>query len=491
MSPQPKTYLCIDLKSFFASVECVDRNLDPLDTHLVVADASRTEKTICLAVTPALKAYGISARPRLFEVMQQVNNINQFRKQTAKTTFSGESATESELSSNPALKLSPLIAKPRMARYMEYSTKIHQIYLKYVAPEDILVYSIDEVFIHLTNYLPYYQMTATKLTETILKDVLQKTGITATAGIGTNLYLAKIAMDITAKKMTPNKNGVRIATLDEITYRTKLWTHKPLQDFWRVGSATAKKLEACGMYCMGDIAKASLSPHGRDKLKKLLGINAKMLIDHAWGYEPTTIQEAAKYTPKAKSISSGQVLKEATSFQTTRIIVREMLDSLSFDLLRQKLVTDQLVLTIGYDTKNTKNPDFQGTTVLDHYGRKIPKHAHGTVNFHSKTSSSKQLITKGLELYDTITNPLLSIRRITLCANRLVSENEASLSKNEQLSFFHTDNEHLEEKKERKLRETILLLQNRYGKNVVVKGTSLQEGATAMERNKQIGGHNA
>lgn len=490
---QKKTYLCIDLKSFYASVECVDRGLNPLDTHLVVADVSRTEKTICLAVTPSLKSYGISGRARLFEVIQQVKNINQIRKQKSPgQIFSGESIHESELSYNPSLELSYLAVPPRMARYMEYSTKIYEIYLRYMAPEDILVYSIDEVFFDITNYLSRYQMTANQLAETMIKDVFSATGITATAGIGTNLYLAKIAMDITAKKMKPNKNGVRIATLDEITYRTRLWTYQPLSDFWRIGSATAKKLEANRMYCMGDVAKASLSPYGREKLRKLFGINAKMLIDHAWGYEPTTIQEAKAYTPKVKSISSGQVLKEPYSFSKARIIMREMLDQLSLDLVHQQLVTDQLVLTVGYDTKNLQNEsvcqNYQGEVICDRYGRRTPKSAHGTVNFPTKTSSTVQLTEKGLSLYDSITNPDFSIRRITLCANRLIPEAKLAETVMEQLSFFAESHQ---EKKERKLQQTILSLRERYGKNIILKGTSLLEGATAMERNRQIGGHKA
>lgn len=502
-SQPQKTYLCIDLKSFYASVECMERGLDPMNTNLVVADSARTEKTICLAVTPSLKAYGISGRARLFEVVKRVKEVNELRRQKAPDgKFLGESHQATELSENPSLALSYIVAPPRMAYYMEYSTKIYEIYLKYVSHDDILVYSIDEVFMDITNYLTRYQMTAHELAMTIIRDVLKTTGITATAGIGTNLYLAKIAMDVTAKKMKPDEHGVRIASLDELTYRTQLWEHKPLTDFWRVGEGTAKRLEANRMYCMGDVARASLSPYGREKLKKLLGINAKLLIDHAWGYEPATIKEAKAYTPETKSISSGQVLQEPYSFEKARIIVWEMLEIMALDLVEKNLVTDQIVLTIGYDVENLKqsNKKYKGEVTTDRYGRKTPKHGHGTANLSRQTSSAKLMQEAALKLYDEITDPALTVRRITICANRLVPEQEAKQEISyEQLDFFtdyaakkaQQEKEATMLQKERKIQEAVIGIKSRYGKNAIVKGTNLQEGATSMDRNRQIGGHKA
>ncbi len=498
-----KTYLCIDLKSFYASVECMERGLDPMNTNLVVADSARTEKTICLAVTPSLKAYGISGRARLFEVVKRVREVNEQRRQKAPDgKFSGESHQAAELTENPSLALSYIVAPPRMAYYMEYSTKIYEIYLKYVSHDDILVYSIDEVFMDITSYLTRYQMSAHELAMTIIRDVLKSTGITATAGIGTNMYLAKIAMDVTAKKMKPDKDGVRIASLDEFTYRTQLWEHKPLTDFWRVGEGIAKRLEANRMYCMGDVARASLSPYGREKLKKLLGINAKLLIDHAWGYEPATIEEAKAYTPETKSISSGQVLQEPYPFEKARIIVWEMLELMALDLVEKHFVTDQIVLTIGYDVENLKKSSkkYKGEVTTDRYGRKTPKHAHGTANLSRQTSSAKLIQEAALKLYDEITDPTLTVRRITICANRLVPEQETKQEVSyEQLDFFTdyaTKKEQQEKetamlKKERKIQEAVLGIKSRYGKNAIIKGTNLQEGATSMERNRQIGGHKA
>ena len=498
-----KTYLCIDLKSFYASVECMERGLDPMKTNLVVADESRTEKTICLAVTPSLKAYGISGRARLFEVVSQVKKENERRLQNAPGhQFIGESYHADELAENPALALSYIVAPPRMAHYMEYSTRIYNVYLKYIAHEDILVYSIDEVFLDITSYLPRYQMTAYELAVTILRDVLKTTGITATAGIGTNLYLAKIAMDITAKKMPPDKDGVRIAALDELTYRTQLWEHQPLTDFWRVGSGIAKKLEANRFYTMGDVARASLSPYGREKLKKLFGINAKLLIDHAWGYEPTTIKEAKAYTPETKSICTSQVLSEPYPFETARLVLWEMLENLALDLVEKRLVTNQLVLTVGYDVENLKQQSkkYKGEITTDRYGRKTPKHAHTTVNLDRQTSSGKLLCDAVLKAYDNITDPSLTIRRLTISANRLIPESEVKENISyEQLNFFtdYTAKENQKEqaekmlKKERKIQETMLGIKSRYGKNAIMKGANLQEGATAKDRNRQIGGHKA
>ena len=388
-----RVYICIDLKSFYASVECIERDLDPLTTNLVVADASRTEKTICLAVTPALKSYGVSGRARLFEVVQKVREVNNQRRWKAPNkTFVGKSSDINELNLNPALELDYIIAPPRMQYYMDYSTRIYDIYLKYISPEDILVYSIDEVFMDVTSYLGTYKMSAHELAITIIRDVLATTGITATVGIGTNMYLAKIAMDITAKKMPADKDGVRIAELDEMTYREQLWTHRPLTDFWRVGAGISKKLEANRLYTMGDIAEASTTQYGEDKLYKLFGVNAELLIDHAWGWEPTTIQEAKEYKPTTNSLSSGQVLHCPYDFDKAKLIVREMVELLVLDIVEKHLVTDQLVLTVGYDIENltdaSRSVKYTGEVTTDHYGRKVPKHAHGTANIPHKTSST-------------------------------------------------------------------------------------------------------
>ena len=500
-----RTYLCIDLKSFYASVECIERELDPLKTNLVVADSSRTEKTICLAVTPSLKAHGVSGRARLFEVVQKVKEVNRQRKWKAPgKEFTGESYDADELQTNPSLALGYIVAPPRMAHYMEYSTRIYDVYLKYISAEDILVYSIDEVFMDITSYLNTYKMTAHELAMTIIRDVLATTGITATAGIGTNMYLAKIAMDITAKKMPPDKDGVRIAELDEMSYRKELWEHKPLTDFWRVGNGYTRKLEENGMFCMGDIARKSTTPYGRKLLKKLFGINSKMLIDHAWGYEPCTIEEAKAYTPSAKSMSTGQVLHCPYTFDKARIIVWEMLELLSLDLVEKRLVTNQIVLTIGYDIENLTNPEiskyYSGEIKTDHYGRKIPKHAHGTTNIDRHTSSTRLISDATLKLYDDIVDNKLLIRRVTISANNLVPEDSVKDKQSfEQLDLF-TDYDELiakrekqnaELQKERKIQEAMLDIKSRYGKNSIIKGTNLQEGATSIERNKQIGGHKA
>ncbi len=491
-----KTYLCIDLKSFYASVECIERGLDPLKTNLVVADSSRTEKTICLAVTPSLKQYGLSGRSRLFEVVKRVREVNEERLRRAPNrSFSGESHQADFLKKDSSLKLSYLIAPPRMAHYMEYSTRIYEVYLKYVSPDDILVYSIDEVFIDLTAYLTYYQKTARELALTIIRDVLATTGITATAGIGTNLYLAKIAMDIKAKKMPADSDGVRIAFLDEQSYRRELWNHEPLTDFWRVGQGSAKRLAGKNIYTMGDIAKASLSPFGRQMLKKLFGINAKLLIDHAWGYEPCTIADAKAYIPENRSFSSGQVLSVPYDYEKTRLIIREMTELMALDLVEKRLLTDQMTLTLGYDTENvTKH--YRGQVETDRYGRKTPKSAHGTVNLSEMTSSAILMMEGMMELFERIADPALTVRRVTVCANRLVLEKSYQKEPSfEQLSLF-TDpkkNQAREEqlKKERSLQETTVRLRNRFGKNAVLKGTNLQEGATTIDRNRQIGGHKA
>lgn len=498
-----KTYLCIDLKSFYASVECIERGLDPMKTNLVVADKSRTEKTICLAVTPPLKEYGISGRARLFEVVSQIKKVNETRQNKAPDhQFTGESYLTEELSQNLALSVGYLIAPPRMAHYMKYSTRIYDVYLKYIAHDDILVYSIDEVFMDITNYLPRYKMSAHDLAMTILRDVLKTTGITATAGIGTNLYLAKIAMDITAKKMKPDKDGVRIAALDELSYRRQLWEHQPLTDFWRIGSGIAKKLEANRMYCMGDIARASLSPYGREKLKKLFGINAKFLIDHAWGYEPTTIAQAKAYVPETKSICTAQVLSEPYSFELARLVLWEILENLALDLVEKKLLTDQLTLTVGYDVENIRqrNKNYQGEITTDRYGRKTPKHAHTTVNLKQQTSSGKLLCDAVLKAYDEIVDKNLTIRRLSVSANRLISESDVNEEKSfQQLDFFSDYQKQVNEteqtakllKKERKIQETVINIKSRYGKNAIMKGANLQKGATQKDRNSRIGGHKA
>ncbi len=500
-----KTYICIDLKSFYASVECVERGLDPMKTNLVVADNSRTEKTICLAVTPSLKAYGVSGRARLFEVVQRVKEINGERKMKAPNhKFSGKSYNKTELKNNPSVAVDFIIATPRMAHYMDYSTRIYEIYLKYVAAEDILVYSIDEVFMDITSYLRTSGLTPYDFTMKIIRDVLKSTGITATAGIGTNMYLAKIAMDIKAKKMPADKDGVRIAELDEMSYRREMWEHKPITDFWRVGRGYSKKLQENGMRTMGDVARFSLSKFGRQRLLKLFGINAKLLVDHAWGYEPCTLAEARAYTPENSSISTGQVLHCPYDFEKTRIIVREMTELLVLDLVEKRLVTDQIVLTVGYDIENLTNNkiknNYKGEITTDYYGRQVPKHAHGTTNLERKTSSTMLIQNAIMDLFDRIVDRKLLARRVTICANHL--ENEADIKPKEayeQLDLF-TDYEELEKErkrmaleleKERSIQEATIELRKRFGKNAILKGTNLQEGATTKDRNKQIGGHKA
>ncbi|MBR3811235.1 MAG: DNA methylase [Agathobacter sp.] len=504
-----RIYIAIDLKSFYASVECIERGLDPLTTNLVVADASRTDKTICLAVSPALKTIGIPGRPRLFEVVQKVKAANAIRLSKApKRQFEGTSFNAVELAKNPSLELSYIAASPRMAHYMEYSTRIHQIYLKYIAPEDIHVYSIDEVFMDVTGYLATYKMTAHQLALTIIQDVLKHTGVTATAGIGTNMYLCKIAMDIVAKKMPADKDGVRIAELDEQKYRELLWNHTPLTDFWRVGRGYAKKLEQHGLFTMGDIARCSLGKpneyHNEALLYKLFGVNAELLIDHAWGWEPTTIAHIKAYRPETNSISSGQVLTCPYSVEKARLIVKEMTDLLVLDLVDKGLLTDQIVLTIGYDIDNLTNPEirkeYHGEITTDHYGRRVPKHAHGTVNLDTQTSSTKLIMSAVLDLFDRIVNPALLVRRINISACKVVPEYEKrEIPAFEQMELF-TDYALLEQQKaeeekdlekEKRIQQAILEVQKRYGKNALLKGMNLEEGATTRNRNEQIGGHKA
>lgn len=504
-----KTYIAIDLKSFYASVECRERRRDPLTTNLVVADPSRTEKTICLAVSPSLKKYGLSGRARLFEVIQKVNAANNIRKLKAPNhVFSGSSDDSTELQKNPSLKIDYIIAPPRMARYMEYSTKIYNIYLKYIAPEDIHIYSIDEVFIDVTHYLSTYNMTARALAMTMIQDILDTTGITATAGIGTNMYLCKIAMDIVAKHIEPDKNGVRIAELDEMSYRRLLWNHRPLTDFWRVGRGYSKKLEKIGLYTMGDIARCSIGKstdyYNEELLYKLFGINAELLIDHAWGYEPCTMEDVKAYKPETNSISSGQVLHCPYEFDKARLVVKEMIDLMALDLVDKGLVTNQIVLTIGYDIENmtdkNRSQSYKGTVTTNYYGKKVPKPAHGTTNLSKQTSSTTLITNAVMELYDKIVNKKLLIRRINIVANKLVDEHSVkNANKYEQLDLFtdyeilkkQREKENAESEREKRMQNTILDIKKKFGKNAILKGMNLQEGATAKDRNNQIGGHKA
>lgn len=451
-------YISIDLKSFYASVECVERGLDPLTANLVVADPERTEKTICLAVSPSLKAYGIPGRARLFEVQQKLKEVK------------ARTGKEVEF----------LIAPPQMAKYVAVSADIYEIYLKYVSPEDIHVYSIDECFLDVARYLKLYHMDAQELAATIIRDVLEQTGITATAGIGANLYLSKVAMDIVAKHVRPDKNGVRIAGLDEESYRRLLWHHKPITDFWRVGGGIANRLAHSGIYTMGDIARASIE--NEDALYQMLGVDAELLIDHAWGYEPCGLKEIKAYRPQTNSISSGQVLQQPYDFKKARIVVREMADSLALDLIGRHVVTDSLTLYIGYDRCVVDAGDYSGELHIDRYGRKVPKSAHGTASLPEASSSAKKITAALLELFDRIADRNLFVRRVTLTANRLAEEGY------EQLSLFSDETEN---QKERKMQEAMLAIRRRYGKNAVLKGTNLQEGATALQRNCQIGGHKA
>lgn len=504
-----RTYIAIDLKSFYASVECMERGLDPLTTNLLVADASRTNKTICLAVSPSLKAHGIPGRPRLFEVVQKVKEVNARRLSKAPgRTFTGESFNDIELKSSPSMELDYIVAPPRMAYYIEYSTQIYNVYLKYIAPEDIHVYSIDEVFIDATNYLNTYKLSAYELATKIILDVLETTGITATAGIGTNMYLCKVAMDIRAKHIPANEKGLKIAVLDEMSYRRLLWSHRPLTDFWRVGKGYAKKLEEQGLFTMGDIARCSIGKssdyYNEDLLYKLFGINAELLIDHAWGWEPCTIADIKAYKPTTNSIGSGQVLHCAYTFDKAKLIAREMTDLLVLDLVDKRLVTDQLVLTVGYDIENLTNPEikksYKGQITTDNYGRSVPKSARGTINLDRQTSSTMLIMDALTELFDRIVDKNLLIRRVNISANRVVDESRVQNKETdsfEQLNLF-TDYEEMKKekaeeeaelKRERKIQNTILDIKKKFGKNAIIKGMNLEEGATTLERNKQIGGH--
>ena len=498
-----RSYIAIDLKSFYASVECVQRGLDPMTTNLVVADLSRTEKTICLAVSPALKQYGISGRARLFEVVQQVKKVNALRQQKAPgRAFTGASFDDNELKSHPELSIDYVVAPPQMALYMETSARIYDVYLKYIAPEDIHVYSIDEVFIDTTAYLNTDKLTPREFAMKIILDVLNTTGITATAGIGTNLYLCKVAMDIWAKHTSPDRNGVRIAELDEMSYRRNLWSHRPLTDFWRVGRGYARKLEEYRIYTMGDVARCSLQDE--DLLYKLFGVNAELLIDHAWGWEPCTIADVKAYKPESSSIGSGQVLHSPYTAEKARLVVREMADALALDLVDKGLATDQIVLTVGYDIENltdsTRSQAYKGPVTTDHYGRKIPKHAHGTGNLGKHTSSTREIMRAVTELYDRIVDEDLLIRRLNLTANHVIDEASIPARQNvEQLDLF-TDYESKDKQqtegaaaleREKRQQRAVLSIKKKFGKNAILKGMNLQEGATGRDRNSQIGGHKA
>ena len=504
-----KIYIAIDLKSFYASVECVERDMDPLTTNLVVADPSRTEKTICLAVSPSLKAYGISGRARLFEVVQKVKQANSLRRSCLPDRrFTGRSCDGKMLERDPRLEIDYVIAPPRMAHYMEVSTQIYHIYLKYVAPEDIHVYSIDEVFMDVTEYLGIYRMTARELAMKMIKDVLEETKITATAGIAPNLYLCKVAMDIVAKHVAADKDGVRIAQLDEMSYRRMLWDHKPITDFWRVGKGYARKLEENGICTMGDIARCSLGRPGdfynEDLLFRLFGVNAELLIDHAWGYEPCTIVDIKAYKPQDKSIGAGQVLHCPCDFGQARLVLKEMADMLALDLVDKGLTASQIVLTVGYDIENLTDPvrrrAYKGAVTTDHYGRKIPKHAHGTIHLKLATSSARLIMQGAMELYDEIVDRNLLIRRLYITAEHVGEEEMVKKQETyEQLSLF-TDYEKVEKErkeeaksleKEKRLQQAMLDIKKKYGKNAILKGMNLEEGATARERNRQIGGHKA
>lgn len=496
-----RSYIAIDLKSFYASVECVQRGLDPLKTNLVVADPSRTQKTICLAVSPSLKKLGVGGRDRLFEVVKTVDELNKKRLAACGPEgFKGESYDEDELLRNPSLKIGYIIAPPQMARYIEASSKIHEVYLKYIAPEDMHVYSIDEVFMDVTAYLKTYGMNAHELARKMITDVYKTTGITATAGIGTNLYLCKIAMDIIAKHAPADENGVRIASLDEKLYRQKLWDHRPITDFWRVGKGYAASLAKNGIYTMGDVALCSLNSAGEDMLYKLFGVNAELLIDHAWGYEPCTIAQIKSYKPKSNSISSGQVLKEPMEADKAGLLIKEMAELLSLELVEKGLVTKQIVITAGYDIQNLEDEktasEYKGDIKKDRYGRNIPKHAHGTENLERYTSSSRIIIQAALKLYERIINQDLLIRRLNITAAGVIREGDVSQKEAyKQMSIFDLvkddEKETAELEKEKKIQKAALDIKKKYGKNAILKGMNLEEGGTTIERNGQIGGHRA
>ena len=506
MPQNERAYIAIDLKSYYASVECMERGLDPMQTNLVVADPSRTEKTICLAVSPALKAYGIPGRARLFEVVERVRQVNAERQRRAPGgRLTGKSADDLTLKADASLAVDYLVAPPRMAKYIEVSMQIYGIYLKYISPDDIHTYSIDEVLMDVTGYLETYRTTARELARAMILDVLHTTGITATAGIGSNLYLCKVAMDMMAKRVPPDENGVRIAQLDERSYRALLWEHRPLTDFWRVGRGYAKKLEEHGLYTMGDVARCSIGKpneyYNEGLLYKLFGVNAELLIDHAWGWEPCRMADIKAYRPETNSISSGQVLQCPYPYDKARLVVREMAEAVALELLEKQLVTDQLTLTVGYDIENTAGGNFRGEIVTDRYGRKIPKHTHGTMNLPRKTSSARSIMDAVLGIYDEKVNPKLSVRRITITANKIVSEDDVPQKDEVPVQFNLFDdiaaqeqqrkNEENRLERERKIQEAMLGIKKKFGKNAILNGGSYLDGATARERNGQIGGHKA
>ncbi|HAG14513.1 MAG TPA: DNA methylase [Ruminococcus sp.] len=492
-----RQYICIDLKSYYASVECVARGMNPLNTNLVVADLSRTEKTICLAVSPSLKAgIGIPGRPRLFEVIRMAAQANELRRRRAPgQQFSGKSCFADELAAHPEYQLDYIVAVPRMRKYMEVSTQIYQIYLKYIAPEDIHVYSVDEVFMDVTDYLKTYRCTAHDLAMRMVRDVLQQTGITATAGIGSNLYLAKVAMDIVAKKMPPDQDGVRIAELDEMAYRQQLWGHQPITDFWRIGSGTARRLEKEHIYTMGDLAR--FSEFGEDRLFQIFGVHAELLIDHAWGYEPCRMSAIKQYQPQKHSLSQGQVLSAPYGFGKARLICMEMIDQLVLELVRKQLVTDTVEVLIGYD--HTGIPaDYHGQLVQNHYGKKVPKSAHGLLHLDGYTSSSRIISAAAVRIFEREANPALLVRRLNVVAHHVIPEQLAEtrplqfglFDDTEALMRRQEQEAHMR-KKERRLQEAVLMLKEKYGKNAVLRGMNFLDGATARERNAQVGGHKA
>lgn len=501
-NPQQKSYLAIDLKSFYASVECVDRGLDPLSTNLVVADVSRTQKTICLAVSPSLKRYGVGGRARLFEVVQRMHEVNGERAAKAGGHLTGRSYDDNVLSNDATKAVDYIAATPRMARYIEVSTQIYGVYLKYIAPEDIHVYSIDEVFIDATPYLKSYKMTPHQLVMTIVRDVLRTTGITATAGIGTNLYLAKVAMDVVAKHIPADKDGVRIAELDELSYRRKLWNYQPITKFWRVGRGTAAQLAQYGISTMGQLARFSIN--NENVLFKQFGVNAELLIDHAWGWEPCTISEVKAYKPLTNSMSTGQVLQCPYTFDKGRVVVQEMAYQMALDLVAKRMVTCQIVLTIGYDSTSLDDKrvreQYTGEVITDWYGRPVPKYAHGTCNMHRYNSSGQWITQAVKEIYDRVVNPMLMVRRISLVANKIIDEDKAKNQKHvRQLDLFANEDAILAQEaaeqamldKERRLQEAMIAIKKQYGKNAVLKGINFEEGATGIQRNEQIGGHKA
>ena len=498
-----RTYIAIDLKSFYASVECVERGLDPLTTNLVVADRSRTEKTICLAVSPSLKAYGLGGRPRLFEVVQKLSEVNGERlHRQGLMKFTGKSVSDTELREHPDWQVDYIAAPPRMAHYIKFSAKIYEIYLKYIAPEDIHVYSIDEVFIDATDYLRSYRLTARQLTVKMIRDVLSTTGITATAGIGTNMYLCKVAMDIVAKHVPADGDGVRIAELDEMSYRRQLWDHQPLTDFWRIGPGIAQRLSAWGMDTMGKVARCSLT--NEEVLYRLFGVNAELIIDHAWGWEPCTIEMVKKYRPETNSMSSGQVLASPYTAKKARVVVKEMADAASLRLVEKGLVADQMVISVSYDVESLRNPElmarYKDQLRIDHYGRQAPKHVHGSTRFKRPTSSSRMIINAAAELFDQIVDHDMLVRRINVTMNNVVPESQVAFTMAHQQLDLFTDYDALRREreqeeqalsKERRMQKALLSIKSKFGKNAILRGLNFEDGATARERNQQIGGHKA